>query len=827
MTKRKINRVFAKFILLLFVFNMLFLPFAEPVYAKDDEGQSVHYDPATYRVNFSLPVDKKEYTITECEKVVSEIIRPRMSDLEKYYTLAIWTNKHVVYDWDFYSEGYNFDYYRHHWDSYGAMKEDEKSVCVGISIFYSNMCHAAGLPCKFVRTKPELMEHILNYIPDINDNAYYVDITEAAFLASERSHDSCEPKVDKEFAHITKPCTEATFDYQDNESLSSTNIKYCYDKPFSEWFKEFALHENTTKVFDTPYVEKGSGTYGTHYADYHDYPSDFTEHPDVWFLDDFYEDPAAIKSKILDKEFDEQLLDIAGIKKNYECDSVEELQEAVEEDISVKYFPTSENGEIVAKSAKLTKGVDYTIEYESYDDSTKTNVFSVKGIGEYKGACQIHVKTHSDVVVKEPVYETELVYDGSPQELVEPGKAEFGEMQYAVGNRSEPTEEFTTELPTAVDAGKYFVWYKASGDSEHEATQPQRMEGMVEIAVSDLDITAATTIPVGKTVVIHPAVKTDLPVKYTFFTFNEDIVSVTEDGTVTGLKEGKAEVTVKAELKEPNPNYKSEERTVVRFTVVPDTVDISGAEVGLSKSAFTYNGEIQKPVIRTIKGLEMEEGTDYTASWSNESSKNAGTYTVTIKGKGKYTGTTEAAYKIEKAANTITARNAAKSYSAQAQSFDLGVKVKSGTPTYKSNNKSVTVSKAGKVTVKAKFIGNVTITITSPASTNYTSATKSVVVKVVPTKTKFTSAANSASKKMTLKWVKRTNATGYIIQYSTSSKFTNAKTVRVEKNTTVSKTIGNLVKGKRYFVRIKTYKTVNRVKYYSGWSDMKSVKISK
>ena len=67
----------------------------------------------------------------------------------------------------------------------------------------------------------------------------------------------------------------------------------------------------------------------------------------------------------------------------------------------------------------------------------------------------------------------------------------------------------------------------------------------------------------------------------------------------------------------------------------------------------------------------------------------------------------------------------------------------------------------------------------------------------------------------------------YQIQYSTSSKFTSAKTVAVTKNSTVSKTIGSLVKGKKYYVRIRTYKTVGSAKFYSGWSAVKAVTIRK
>ena len=39
--------------------------------------------------------------------------------------------------------------------------------------------------------------------------------------------------------------------------------------------------------------------------------------------------------------------------------------------------------------------------------------------------------------------------------------------------------------------------------------------------------------------------------------------------------------------------------------------------------------------------------------------------------------------------------------------------------------------------------------------------------------------------------------------------------------------ITRLVKDKKYYVRIRTYKTVGSTKCFSGWSAVKSVKISK
>ena len=71
--------------------------------------------------------------------------------------------------------------------------------------------------------------------------------------------------------------------------------------------------------------------------------------------------------------------------------------------------------------------------------------------------------------------------------------------------------------------------------------------------------------------------------------------------------------------------------------------------------------------------------------------------------------------------------------------------------------------------------------------------------------------------------------TGYEIQYSTSSKFKEAKTVAVTKNKTISKTITKLTSKKKYYVRIRTYKSVKvsgkTTKIYSDWSKVKSVKI--
>lgn len=92
------------------------------------------------------------------------------------------------------------------------------------------------------------------------------------------------------------------------------------------------------------------------------------------------------------------------------------------------------------------------------------------------------------------------------------------------------------------------------------------------------------------------------------------------------------------------------------------------------------------------------------------------------------------------------------------------------------------------------------------------------------------SSLKAGKKKITVNWKKQTSKTdGYEIQYDTSSKFTNAKAVTVSKNKTTSKAISSLKSKKKYYVRIRTYKTVKsngkKIKVYSPWSKTKTVTV--
>jgi len=77
---------------------------------------------------------------------------------------------------------------------------------------------------------------------------------------------------------------------------------------------------------------------------------------------------------------------------------------------------------------------------------------------------------------------------------------------------------------------------------------------------------------------------------------------------------------------------------------------------------------------------------------------------------------------------------------------------------------------------------------------------------------------------ITIKWKKKSGITGYQIQYSTNSKFKKGnKSIKIKSAKTVSKKITKLKAAKKYYVRIRTYKIVNKKTYYSNWSKKKCV----
>ena len=113
---------------------------------------------------------------------------------------------------------------------------------------------------------------------------------------------------------------------------------------------------------------------------------------------------------------------------------------------------------------------------------------------------------------------------------------------------------------------------------------------------------------------------------------------------------------------------------------------------------------------------------------------------------------------------------------------------------------------------------------TKPAAT--TTATKPAVkpVKKVTVK-KQTAKVKAGKKKLTVTWKKDKNVSGYQIKIATKKNFKGAKTCTVKSYKTYKKVIKKLKAKKKYFVKVRAYKTVGKSKVYGAYSAVRSCKV--
>ncbi len=245
-----------------------------------------------------------------------------------------------------------------------------------------------------------------------------------------------------------------------------------------------------------------------------------------------------------------------------------------------------------------------------------------------------------------------------------------------------------------------------------------------------------------------------------------------------------------------------------------------------------YTGKALKPSL-TVKdgGTTLKKDTDYTISYADN--KKAGKATVTVTGKGNYTGSKTVNFTIIKIVSGV------KAASAGYNSVNVSWKKVSGVAGYK-------VYRAGSKNGSYKCVK----TVKGDENTNYKdgklttgktyyyqvrpylgkkegAASKVVSAKPVPAKAAISSVKNSASKTAKITWEKVSGASGYEIYRATSKNGQYKKVTTIKKGGTVSYKNTKLKKGKTYYYKVRAYRTVNGKKVYGAYSSVKSVKIKK
>lgn len=145
-----------------------------------------------------------------------------------------------------------------------------------------------------------------------------------------------------------------------------------------------------------------------------------------------------------------------------------------------------------------------------------------------------------------------------------------------------------------------------------------------------------------------------------------------------------------------------------------------------------------------------------------------------------------------------------------------GKQIKPAVSSALKKNTDYTVSYGGN---KSTGEGTVTVTGKGKYSGSFT-----LRFNILPKQAKLTTAVPDVCHGVGLCWNKDSQASGYDIIYSVNSNFKSGKHVYVTKNGTTSARITGLTKGKKYYVKIRSYKVINGSKCYGAWSKSKNFK---
>ena len=233
---------------------------------------------------------------------------------------------------------------------------------------------------------------------------------------------------------------------------------------------------------------------------------------------------------------------------------------------------------------------------------------------------------------------------------------------------------------------------------------------------------------------------------------------------------------------------------VISATFVSELTDIATAGVTIADiEDLTYNGKEQHPApVVTLSSNTLEADANYQVTYS-DGCNNVGTYTITVTGKGRYTGTLQKTFKIvpyDISGCDLKVEN--QKYTGEVINVTPTVKMGSTTLTqgeekdYTFVTNPTTVQEAGDYTLTVTGNGNYTGTKVVPFKVYYS----------VPTELNCT---NVAATTATVTW-KDGIATKWTVEYSTDKTFESAERIDVNESTA---TLASLSTDQVYYVRVK------------------------
>ncbi len=176
------------------------------------------------------------------------------------------------------------------------------------------------------------------------------------------------------------------------------------------------------------------------------------------------------------------------VNKADPTNTVGQLSAFVGQTLADVALPTADNGTWSWEedtTAKLND-IGMTTHFAKFTPNDTNNYNTLDNV-----SVQIEV-AEKPMAVPATVTANSRTYDGTEKPLVNVDDSTLvgGTMQYALGTKDAATEEYTTSIPSKTDAGTYYVWYKAKGNTGYLDSTPACVP--VTVAKAEPAVTAPT-----------------------------------------------------------------------------------------------------------------------------------------------------------------------------------------------------------------------------------------------------------------------------------------------------------------------------------------------
>ena len=308
--------------------------------------------------------------------------------------------------------------------------------------------------------------------------------------------------------------------------------------------------------------------------------------------------------------------------------------------------PLTPNVVVKNGTSTLTRNKDYTVSYDKNIEVGTADVI-ITGMGNYSGSRTEHFNINARVLTSANIAnipaQTFIGYTNSihsAYKTVEPDvKVIWG------GTTLIKDVDYTVSYlyNKAVGTGKVIVQAKPGSDADHPARYTGSAEKTFTISAhqikpDDVDLQYSTIASTGSALTPTVTVYQDSLSNITLVNGTDYSVAYTNNTNV-----GTATVTVKG----IGPNFSGTVTKTFTITNNGGTKNISQATVS-AIPAQTYSGTAKQPGVSVIfKGITLRQGTDYTVNYRNNT--NVGSGSVTIVGKGEYTGSLTRTFTINPA----------------------------------------------------------------------------------------------------------------------------------------------------------------------------------